>query len=703
MWRSRRALLGPTTEWCGREAVCGLAWPATAYGRPADVRPDVRPATSVRRSLSGGAVALPRLRDESGEGIRTMTGFPGSGLLRRPAAVLSAAALCASLLAVVPAVSAAAGDREFGGSDGYETAVMLADRFVDTARGDGEVVDTVVVASGDSAVDALAAASLASHRNAPVVVVGRDELPEPVAEFVRRRALANVVIVGGTRAVSAKVAAALAALEPVERVERVAGADRFDTAAAVGAASGEAGDWCDDGRPAAVLVNGIAFADAAAIGSPVYAMGLPLLLTHADRLPAATARFLVDAEIEHVVVVGGTAVVSAAVVDAVADTGVDEVTRIAGADRYDTSVAVLEALVDCGAKLDGIALVNGESPADGLPAAPALGRGLDGSGTTAMIFVRRDELPEKVATWLRDSKSEDGREITITPVGDVEAVSEEVVTAAVSAARQTAEPQSGEPTANFVERPPSGDADKEEDLRTSRQSSAPTVVIDFAEAETHQFTITVTGAADGADGTVGLPVLGEGYALSDLGELELYRVGAHEPHNFRHPNTAVYPTSLLRLSLPPLITFLDDASPTTVCLFGVDEASSACRSDTGFDDYYTLENFEDDPFVDSEEEARANGFWRVGNFIAGTETTEIRPHWVLVVPAGAVVNDAGDGNEEVWANALGGPGCAAGSVLERRDVAPKTVSYDHDDDPDTAEIAVTIPGDSSAFSCAPTS
>ena len=332
--------------------------------------------------------------------------------------------------------------REFAGSHRYNTAVALAERFA----GDEGSISTVILASGESEVDAVTASGLAGNLNAPVLLTRSSRLPHNVARFIDEQNVTDVVIVGGTAAVSDAVVTALESLGSRPSVSRVSGADRYATAAAIG---GELGGpnptWCGSDQSAAILVNGGAAgrADAIAIGPMAFRLGLPMLLTGADELPDSTAAFLTDNKIERVVVVGGMGAVSAGVVNTlVEDVGVVNVQRISGGSAAATSVMVAkEMLGNCAAVLqadpDRVALVNRDATADGIAAAPVLGRGFGDGGSVPILLVG-DELPAAVSDYLAatpETRAGSKTHQRIVAIGGTAVVSNSVMADAVAAAK----------------------------------------------------------------------------------------------------------------------------------------------------------------------------------------------------------------------------------------------------------------------------
>lgn len=286
--------------------------------------------------------------------------------------------------------------RGFAGSHRYNTAVALAERF---AADEGSI-STVIIASGETQVDAVTASGLAGNLNAPVLLTRSSQLPHNVARFIDEQNVTDVVIVGGTAAVPDAIVTAIESLGSRPSVKRVSGADRYATAAAIGNdLGGPNPTWCKSSQPAAILVNGgeEGRADAVISGPLAFRLGLPILLTAADMVPESTASFLTDNKVERVVVVGGMSAVSADVVnELVEEIGVVNVQRISGGSAAATSVMVAkEMLGTCAAVLstnpDLVALVNRDATADGIAAAPVLGRGY-GDGRAVPIPQSRVNL-----------------------------------------------------------------------------------------------------------------------------------------------------------------------------------------------------------------------------------------------------------------------------------------------------------------------
>ena len=269
----------------------------------------------------------------------------------------------------------------------------------------------MIIASGETQVDAVTAAGLAGNLNAPVLLTRSNQLPHNVARFIDEHNVTDVVVVGGTAAVPDSIVTAIEGLGSRPDVERVSGADRYATAAAIGdRLGGPNPTWCGSTQTAAILVNGgdAGRADAIVAGPLAFRLGLPVLLTAADELPDSTSAFLTDNKVERVVVIGGATAVSAGVMNTlVEDVGVVNAQRISGGTAAGTSVAVAkEMLGNCSDVLstnpDMVALVNRDATADGITAAPVLGRGLGDGGSVPILLVG-DDLPAAVNDYLEST------------------------------------------------------------------------------------------------------------------------------------------------------------------------------------------------------------------------------------------------------------------------------------------------------------
>ncbi|MDQ3689769.1 MAG: cell wall-binding repeat-containing protein, partial [Chloroflexota bacterium] len=128
------------------------------------------------------------------------------------------------------------------------------------------------------------------------------------------------------------------------------------------------------GAPVAYVATGGAFPDALTGGVAAGRQGGPILLVRSTSIPSATATELARLKPGRIVVLGGTSAVSAAVATNLrtyATSGT--VTRLAGADRYATSLAISNATTGNDAPRT-VYVATGASFADGLSGTPVAAR-----------------------------------------------------------------------------------------------------------------------------------------------------------------------------------------------------------------------------------------------------------------------------------------------------------------------------------------
>lgn len=231
------------------------------------------------------------------------------------------------------------GTDRIAGGNRYATAVALS---ASTFKADS--ADTVVLATGVSFADALAASGLAGCYEGPLLLTDTNVLPANVLAETARLGAAKVVIVGGTSAVSAGVANSLATAG--YSVSRIQGSNRYDTAAKVAAEIARLQGPAFSG--AAFVARGDDFADALAVSPFAYSQKMPVLLTLPGSLAGETRNAIDTLNIEDIYVAGGSAAVSdgvKAALDAIPGT-TRPVVRLAGANRYATATAIAEYGID---------------------------------------------------------------------------------------------------------------------------------------------------------------------------------------------------------------------------------------------------------------------------------------------------------------------------------------------------------------------
>lgn len=257
------------------------------------------------------------------------------------------------------------------GNDRFATAAEMSK--VRSANG----VDTAYVATGFGFADALAGGPAADTAEGTVLLVTKDSVPSSTRAELRRLNPTEVVVLGGSGAVSDDVVAELGA-------RRIAGANRYATAAAISA------DTFDPAVPVVYIATGEGFADALAGAAAGALQGGPVLLVTKDSIPGETDVELRRLLPQRIVILGGLAAVSKAVESSLAlYTLPGRVSRLAGADRHATSVEVSKATFPDGAT--SAYLATGKNFPDALAGGPVAA-----AGPGPLLLVPGSCMPESV-------------------------------------------------------------------------------------------------------------------------------------------------------------------------------------------------------------------------------------------------------------------------------------------------------------------
>ncbi len=220
------------------------------------------------------------------------------------------------------------------GSNRYTTAVRISEMGWGDCQGGS---DTVILSVGTNFPDSLAGVPLAYRLHAPILLTAKDTLPASTLSEIQRLGASKVIILGGTGAVSETVVDQVEAISGVAEIRRIAGSNRYDTAMQIAMESSL------DGYDTIYLASGLDFPDALSAAAFAAQRGRPILLTGKTALSASVKTLLENkTKIRTVVIVGGTSAISDDVVAELNSMGLD-VQRIAGANRYETSLHVANA------------------------------------------------------------------------------------------------------------------------------------------------------------------------------------------------------------------------------------------------------------------------------------------------------------------------------------------------------------------------
>ena len=259
------------------------------------------------------------------------------------------------------------------GADRYQTAEAVSQQGWKTS-------DYAVLARGDHFADALCAGPLAQKYDGPILLTASNQLNADTLTELKRLGVKHLFIAGGVGAVSQSVEDALKAAG-IANIERIYGDDRYETSVKIAEKVGNTGK--------VVLATGSDFPDALSISGIAAKLGMPILLTAKDTLPASVSSYLQTSTVTQTYVVGGTGVISENVASSVPSPA-----RLAGGDRYATNVAIMQNFAG-ELNFDTLYVAIGTNFADALTGAVLAGK------SSSPLVLTAQALPAVTANYLQ--------------------------------------------------------------------------------------------------------------------------------------------------------------------------------------------------------------------------------------------------------------------------------------------------------------
>lgn len=263
------------------------------------------------------------------------------------------------------------------GDTAMETMSKVIDETFNKAR-------TVVLASKDGYWDALSASALAGALRAPVLLSGRDALPQETIDQLQRLGTKRAYLVGGRSVMSNAVVDQLHALG-ISTVT-VAGKRAQDTSNMV-ARKLPSSDVC-------FIATSWGYQDALSASSFAYAKKAPIFLANdAGMLDRSTLACIRSKNFKRVVLIGGESVLAPELVQQLNQAGVKNIQRIAGETAYDTSALFAQWALNHGMRANNMAIATGYGYEDALVGAALCGKKgsvmvlADDSNTTAVDLI----------------------------------------------------------------------------------------------------------------------------------------------------------------------------------------------------------------------------------------------------------------------------------------------------------------------------
>ena len=247
--------------------------------------------------------------------------------------------------------------------------------------------ENVVLATQYGYWDALSANALAGSLNAPIMLSGFDSLPEQTVAQLKRLQTKTVYICGGTNVISKQVEQQLHQLGM--RVVRYAGNEASDTATKIALNTKTVSDTC-------FITTSWGYGDSMSVSSYAYAKHAPIFLTNTNGdIDDSTLDAIRAKGFKHIVLVGGTSVISAEVEDLVRSLGAS-VERVWGETQYDTSLAFAKWATQDSKEPLTIGIATGYGFTDAL-----CGAALTGKSGGVMVLAD-DSMTKQASTAFKD-------------------------------------------------------------------------------------------------------------------------------------------------------------------------------------------------------------------------------------------------------------------------------------------------------------
>lgn len=257
---------------------------------------------------------------------------------------------------------------ELKGATRYETAALEALKAYSSSK-------YVLIASGTTFADSIAAAGLAGALACPILLTEKDSLHSATANAMSRLGASSAIILGGEAVIGSGAYNAIKS--KVSNITRLAGDTRYGTQMKVWSYGVSNKLWQGD---TVYIATGEAFADALSASPLCFASKAPVFFVDGSRsLPSDQLNSIKAAtQFKKFIVLGGEACISAATyskLSSIASSRGGSIARLAGATRYETSAEVGKyAVKNLGFSWDGVAFTSGQLPYDALAGAPMQGR-----------------------------------------------------------------------------------------------------------------------------------------------------------------------------------------------------------------------------------------------------------------------------------------------------------------------------------------
>lgn len=247
----------------------------------------------------------------------------------------------------------------------------------------------VILVNDNAYPDAISATNVSMGKY-PLLYTGKNSLSVETKSALDKMFLDEIYLMGGVNTISKNVENKLKKNFPHAKITRIMGNNRYDTSAESAETRANTTNL--------IFAAGTNYADALYATSLAAHQNAPILLVSNEGLSQSTRKFIQSiGNIDHVTIVGGEISVNQSVKNQIENLTKKRVTRLAGVDRYESSVEVAKRV---NANPAEVITTSGEVFADALVSSTVAQK-----IKAPILLVKKDVLPLKVREYMKDTNS----------------------------------------------------------------------------------------------------------------------------------------------------------------------------------------------------------------------------------------------------------------------------------------------------------
>lgn len=247
----------------------------------------------------------------------------------------------------------------------------------------------VILVNDNAYPDAISATNVSMGKY-PLLYTGKNSLSVETKSALDKMFLDEIYLMGGVNTISKNVENKLRKNFPHAKITRIMGNNRYDTSAESAKTRANTTNL--------IFAAGTNYADALYATSLAAHQNAPILLVSNEGLSQSTRKFIQSiGNIDSVTIVGGEISVNQSVKNQIENLTKKRVTRLAGVDRYESSVEVAKRV---NANPAEVITTSGEVFADALVSSTVAQK-----IKAPILLVKKDVIPLKVREYMKDTNS----------------------------------------------------------------------------------------------------------------------------------------------------------------------------------------------------------------------------------------------------------------------------------------------------------